>query len=665
MLQALIRSGAAQTGAPAAHEPRVVATASLIDYAPFVDGLRAIAILAVVAFHVGVPGAAGGFVGVDVFFVISGFLIINQIKQGLASGKFSILTFYAHRSLRILPPFLVMVALTDLIAAFILPTPSMAHDYVLSALTVPAMLSNIAFLLSQGYFDISAIEKPLLHTWTLSVEEQFYFFAPVLLILVFVASGRRFGPRAGLIGGLMLAVSLAGAIHPLGAHGEGAAFYLPYYRAWEFIGGGLIGGGLVAMARCLPRAVLELLGWIGLACIGGAIVTFHADMAYPSYYAALPVAGAFLVILCGLADPALTAARCLALRPMVAVGLVSYGWYLWHWPILSFLRIARMDQPSLLPDAVGAGVVAFVLACLSYRYLEQPIRRWRKSPRALRRPGRIVAGAVAACVALALVGGAGAYAAYAMNSAYVAARYQTQGRGTLDNGCEHIPRAGLPDKCFEAPSGMLLGDSHASVLEGAFARSFDALGLRLVSIAGPGCHPLAFVPTTPRQPNWGECAYKLVPFERLLATKEPLRFAIISANWGFSDQFANDLAALIARFDPRTRILLIGQVPVFPRSGLECVVLSDRYRQDRDSCVVARRTAEVAGLAEAFAATAAKFANVRYVDPLAAFCDNVTCRPFDAATVLFLDAHHVTPSGADRIYDTFKPDFLWLTGGDG
>jgi len=662
MLQVPVRPSGPEAGEPYSSGDRRAETASLTGYAPFVDGLRAVSILAVVAFHVGVPGAPGGFVGVDVFFVISGFLIINQIKAGLTAGKFSIVGFYAHRSLRILPPFLLMVVVTDVVAAFILPTPAMSWDYLPSAFSVPTMLSNVAFLLSQGYFDISAIEKPLLHTWTLSVEEQFYFFAPILLVLIFMSGGRRFGLQAGVIGGAMLALSLAGAIHPLGANGEGAAFYLPHYRAWEFIAGGLVTGGGVAAARRLPRVLLEGLGWAGLACILIAVVGFHADMKYPSYFAALPVAGAVLVILCGIVDPALTMARFLALRPMVAIGLVSYGWYLWHWPILSFLRISRVDEPALLPDSLGAGALALLLACLSYRYLEQPIRRWRRSPAGLRWPGRIVVGSLATCVMLSLLGGAGAYASYVATRAYVTTHYSTQGRGTLDDGCERVTRDGLPPQCLEGPSALLLGDSHASVLSGAFARSFEAAGVRLVSIAGPGCHPLAFVAPS-AQANWSECAHKVVPFERLLAAQPPLKFAVISANWGWSEPFAGMLIDLISKFDKNTRILLIGQVPFFPKPGLECVVLSDRWGESRDRCTVARSAAELPALRAALQSTAARFKNVRYIDPLAAFCDEVICRPFDRDTVLFTDAHHVSPSGADKIYDTFKDDFLWLVAG--
>ena len=164
-----------------------------LRYFPFIDGLRALSILAVVGCHVGLPGFAGGFVGVDIFFVISGFLIINQIKEGLEAKRFSWVTFYARRNLRILPPFIVMVLAVYLVAPFLLPNPEVYLDFIRSAVLSPVMLSNVLFYLRQGYFDISAYEKPFLHTWTLSVEEQFYLLSPILLMLIFRLGGRRFG----------------------------------------------------------------------------------------------------------------------------------------------------------------------------------------------------------------------------------------------------------------------------------------------------------------------------------------------------------------------------------------------------------------------------------------------------------------------------------------
>ncbi|HEY6255738.1 MAG TPA: acyltransferase family protein [Xanthobacteraceae bacterium] len=644
--------------------PRGTTDSSQLPYLPFVDGLRAISILAVVAYHVGAPGISGGFVGVDIFFVISGFLIINQIKAELASDRFSILSFYARRSLRILPPFLVVLAATYVAAPFILPTTAVYWDFIPSAALSPLMVSNIVFLLTQGYFDISGIEKPLLHTWTLSVEEQFYLWAPILLALVFRLGNRRFGAMAAVIGIVLGGISLAGTIAQHSSNGQNGAFYLTHWRTWEFLAGGFIGERLVSGVSRLPGVMGEAIGWIGFGSIVLAIVAFDAGMPYPSSNAVLPVAGAALIILAGLAKPGTTVPRLLSLRWLVAIGLVSYGWYLWHWPILSFIRIARLDESSLLIDGLGGGALAFALACASYRYIELPIRRWRRSSSSMKCPGRIVLGGLVACFAAAALGGSSAFVGYLSARAFLASHYGIEGRGILDNGCGRLTASTLPEHCFERPVGVILGDSHASVLFGSFAKSFDLLGLRLVSLAGPGCYPLMFAPS--EQNRLRECANRIVPFQRLLARPIPPAFVIIAANWGPDDRFSGMLSDLITEFDPeRTRILLIGQMPTFLKSSLECVVLSDRFGRNRDRCVRPRSDVEVgrAALVAPLKTMPGRFQNVRYIDPIDVFCDQTTCRPFKDDDVFYEDTHHVLPGGADRIYDAFEGDFRWLAGG--
>jgi peptidoglycan/LPS O-acetylase OafA/YrhL len=636
------------------------------DYLAFVDGLRAISILAVVAFHVGVPGVSGGFVGVDIFFVISGFLIINQIRGELESDQFSILSFYARRSLRILPPYLIMLMVAYVMAPFFLATPGISLDFVLAATLSPLMVSNILFDLSQGYFDISGIDKPLLHTWTLSVEEQFYLAAPILLALVFRIGNRRFGTLAAVLGIVLGAVSLAGAIvktHSGG--GTNAAFYLAQWRAWEFVAGGLIGGHLVSVAGRLPRVVVDIIGWVGLGGIAVAVAAFDARTPYPSSNAVLPVAGAALVILCGLVQPTAALTRLLSSRVPVGIGLVSYGWYLWHWPILSFMRIARLGESSIVLDGLGAGLLAFVLACISYRYVEQPIRRWRKSPGILERPDRIVRYAAAACMASAVLGGLSALGGYLSTKSYLDSHYGIEGRGVLDNGCRLLTSSIIPDHCLEGKIGIILGDSHADALFGSFARSFDNVGVRLTSLARGGCNPLLFAPSIREHNRTHGCANLIDPFERLLARPTPVAFVIITGAWDYGDENAKLLSELISQFDPaRTRVLLIGPVPKFPRSSLDCVALSDRSGGNRERCVRPRAdvAAVRAAIVDVLASMPGRFQNVRFLDPIDIFCDELVCRPFEGDAVFFEDERHVLPRGADRIYDAFESDFVWLAG---
>ena len=205
-------------------------------------------------------------------------------------------------------------------------------EFLPSAIFAPLMFTNVVFFLNQGYFDISGIEKPLLHTWTLSVEEQFYFVVPILLVLIFRLGNHRFGRLAAAMGIVVAALSLTGAIAQTSMTGRNAAFYLSHLRAWEFVAGGFIGAQSASAVRRLPRIIIELVGWAGAVCIALAIGQFNSMMPYPSFNAVLPVAGAALVILCGTANSQATVTRILSLRWFAAIGLVSYSWYLWHWP---------------------------------------------------------------------------------------------------------------------------------------------------------------------------------------------------------------------------------------------------------------------------------------------------------------------------------------------
>jgi len=630
-------------------------------YLDFVDGLRAVAILAVVGFHTELPGFGGGFVGVDVFFVISGFLIINQIRSDLEADRFSILSFYARRCLRILPPMIAMLVAVFCVAPFILPTPRVYFDFAISSLVSPTVASNIYFFLKQGYFDLAASQKPLLHTWTLAVEEQFYFFAPVLLMGVFYFDKRKFGLLALTVALLLAAASLAGAVLDTTTINRNPAFYLMHWRAWEFIAGGVLTAAIPALRRA-PNIVIELLGLAGLAAIVFATMHYDSRMAYPSWRAIVPVAGASLFILAGLTERRIVAAQVLGLRFFTAIGLVSYGWYLWHWPILSLMRIHRFGEASLLPDLVGGGAVALLLAWLSSRYLEQPIRAWGRRQIGRKKAGPIVAGGVAACLGTALMAGVIGFAGYSRIESNVASRYGVEGHGVLDNGCRIFTSSHIPQHCLTGDVALLLGDSHADALSGSFTRTFAAQKITLVSLARGGCSPLWFAPSQ-RKANLGHGCTNLVgPFEQLLALPKPLTAVVIDSTWVTPLISSALLEELVSQFDRRTRVLVIGPVPLFRTSSLDCIVLSDRQGDSRDRCIRARSevVAERKDSVKALRTLTGRFDNVRFVDPIDLFCDATTCRPFKGDQVFYLDDGHVTPLGAEYIHDAFAGDFRWL-----
>jgi peptidoglycan/LPS O-acetylase OafA/YrhL len=341
-------------------------------YRPDIDGLRAVAVTSVVAYHAGLGWIKGGFVGVDIFFVISGYLIGSLIYQEIRAGGFSIARFYERRAKRILPALFGVLLFCYAAGLLLLPWSEMRH-LVRAALATILSSSNVLFWLTSDYFAPLAELNTLLMTWSLGVEEQFYLLFPLLMLLL-----RRFSAKVQYIAiSCMVATSLAMSIFGT-AYNPTAAFFLLPTRAWELGAGVLLaiyeinrweinrGARKSRMSR-LTRDVCSLTGFI-LICL--AVCLLNASVRFPGYAALLPVAGALLIIAArkGVIN------RLLSLRPLVFIGLVSYSWYLWHWPLLSF---ARNVAPAGIPVQTGVCIAAisFGLAVLSYKFIEQPFRR--------------------------------------------------------------------------------------------------------------------------------------------------------------------------------------------------------------------------------------------------------------------------------------------------
>ena len=339
-------------------------------YRPEIDGLRAIAVAAVILFHAGFALFGGGFVGVDVFFVISGFLITSIIVEELKTGHFSVLRFYERRARRILPAlFTVMAACVPF--AYRLLSPDDLKDFAQSLAAICLFASNVLFWGESGYFDTQAELKPLLHTWSLAVEEQFYVVFPLLLLAAW-RLGR--GVLLALIGAIAVA-SLFTSVDEV-RNFPSAAFYLLPSRAWQLLVGAL--ASLVAdrwppatLRQPAVRLANEAVGWGGMAMIVLALFLFDERASFPGLNAALPTLGTALVLL-GASDRT-SLGQMLAWRPLVGLGLISYSAYLWHQPLFAFTKHALLaDLPTDL--AIVLCAVTIVLACLSWRYVEQPFR---------------------------------------------------------------------------------------------------------------------------------------------------------------------------------------------------------------------------------------------------------------------------------------------------
>jgi peptidoglycan/LPS O-acetylase OafA/YrhL len=338
------------------------------QYRPDIDGLRAIAVLLVLAYHAFPEAMPGGFIGVDIFFVISGFLITGIIARELEQQRFSLAGFYARRIRRIFPALIVVLCVT-LVLGWLWMLPAAYAQLSADVFASAAFFSNIALLLQSGYFDIESGKKPLLHLWSLGIEEQFYLFWPLILML---AARLRLGilAVACVIGLASFALNVA-----LIGSDPVATFYLPFTRAWELLAGATLACGWNRVSQ--TDAASNLRAAIGLALIAVAAGVLDPHRAFPGWWAILPVGGAMLL----LSAPAAWGCRHVLANPaMVRIGLISYPLYLWHWPLLVFLAIIKFAPLTLLERGLIVGL-SFVLAWLTYRFVEIPFRFGRPSPR--------------------------------------------------------------------------------------------------------------------------------------------------------------------------------------------------------------------------------------------------------------------------------------------
>jgi peptidoglycan/LPS O-acetylase OafA/YrhL len=335
-------------------------------YRPDIDGLRAIAIVPVVLFHADLPGFGGGFIGVDVFYVISGYLITRIIVDEIdETGSFSFIKFYERRVRRLFPALAVMMAVTSVIAFFVL-LPVALENYGKSAVAASLFSANFFFWKTSGYFGPAADRLPLLHTWSLAVEEQFYLLFPPFLIFVTRWSKKAVVPAIVIGAVLSLAANvLATSHHPFDT------FYLPQYRAWELDLGALITLGVFpSVTNAVARTGLAALG---LGMIAWSILFYSTATPYPGIAAVLPCAGAALLIHSGQSGPSPIRAL-LSLPLLVGIGLISYSLYLWHWPLIVFAKYASFYGLSLAMR-LSLVTIAVVLAAISWRFVEMPIRR--------------------------------------------------------------------------------------------------------------------------------------------------------------------------------------------------------------------------------------------------------------------------------------------------
>lgn len=606
-------------------------------YRPDVDGLRAVAVLSVVAFHAFPDRLPGGYVGVDIFFVISGFLITTIILKSLSAGSFSFGEFYARRVKRIFPA-LIVVLVTCYALGWFLLLPDEYKQLGKHISGGAGFISNFLLWKESGYFDSAADSKPLLHLWSLGIEEQFYIVWPLML---FFAWKRRVSLFFVIVA--ILAASFVLNVLTIGADAV-ATFYSPATRFWEL----MVGGALAYRYFHEPPSAAngDFKSVVGLGLIAVAIVALDKHSAFPGWWAALPTIGALLLISSG--PGAWVNRRVLSNPVMVWFGLISFPLYLWHWPLLSLLRIA--GEPSR-ETRVGAVLASIALAYITYRLVEKPIRFGRHSTAK-------VAGLCFLMIGIGLAG----YFTY-LREGFLwrfppliqeVGRFQYDPRKDYREGsCFLRPEQDQTQfgSCLGAARIFLWGDSHAAQLYPGLEK---ALG-KVAQFTKSGCPPLlgADVRGHPLCKAVNDHVFDLI------VKHKPDR-VIVAGAWAAAGAHDWKLVAttlLELKKAGVRRIDLVGPVPHW-KSGLPRTVITYLRRNPVDE-LPARMTfgldAKALQIDQEMQAYAARY-GVGYVSAIKILCDSAGCLTrtgADVASLTAFDYAHLTAAGSEYLGSRF------------
>jgi peptidoglycan/LPS O-acetylase OafA/YrhL len=541
---------------------------NLPDYRPDIDGLRAVAVLAVILFHAGVPALGGGYVGVDVFFVISGYLITGILLRSLQAGRHTIAGFYERRIRRIFPALFVVIAASAVAACALLLADELSN-FGHSVLATSLFFANYHFMADTGYFAAPAATKPLLHMWSLAVEEQFYVVFPLLVAAVWKLARRHL---LSVVITLALA-SLAYALW-LMRHSPDQAFYSAPARAWELLAGAVVAIAMHQGLRPAGAALATPLAALALLGVLAPIVLYTEATPFPGLAALAPVLGTACLIY-AMATPGNPVARLLACQPMRFVGLISYSLYLWHWPIFVFYKAWRVAPVGALESALLVAAT-FAAAIASWRWVERPFRGHAAGPTPATPQRRVLGTGLTTMALSAAVGGA------LLLSKGWPQRFEPEVGLILQAGLDE-PRLPLcavePDdagptrgRCTLGTPGVaqsfaLWGDSHAEALAPAVEAAALQAGVGgVISVRG-GCPPLVGV----RQMREGfrDCADRAERFLRELAGMPEVKTVLIAARWSLYAEgvrFRGEAGHVVYIADePAATPSLAGNAQVFER----------------------------------------------------------------------------------------------------
>lgn len=676
------------SGAAAALAPLSESGPAPIDrssYRADIDGLRALAVLPVVLYHAGL-GMTGGFVGVDVFFVISGFLITALIQKDLEQGRFSLAEFFERRIRRIFPALFALIGASFVAGGLVLMPPEFTN-FAESAITTALFSSNILFFSEAGYFDSEALAKPLLHTWSLAVEEQYYILFPLLLMALRSVSRQRLLVIVALLWSASFAVScFASSAYPE------AGFYLMPMRFWELATGVML--AIIGTRLKLAQGASAVAAAAGMAMILVAIFTFDEATAFPGPAALLPCAGALLILLAGLTPN--PASRGLAAGPFVFIGKISYSLYLWHWPLLVFAqyRLGRLLGPA---EALGLVAVSIVLAFLSYRYVEQPFRTRRLlAGRKALFAGAFAAVGVTVAGSLLVMINDGVPARLSPEVQRIYSSAERTGRFTTDacfadsdgNGASPADiRAGrlciIGSAQGAAPSFLLWGDSHAGAILPALEKLAEEQNQRGYFVGRSSCVPLIEYPiSSSNSGNQQRCREANLAVLDLIRSRQ-IKTVFLVGRWprevldaelGNEGIFfdpkqtyaVRDRSAVVRRGLDRTlaalaasgtRAVVVQDVPEVGYHVPHALALAEMRGVDVELGPSLRTVEKRQRTTRSLVSEMAARHGAAVIDPLPGMCGSGRCKVQERGVLLYADEDHLSVAGAVRLAPLFRPWF--------
>ena len=653
-----------------------------MKYQPHIDGLRALAVVLVLFFHLEFEPFTGGFIGVDVFYVISGFLITSIIKNDLELGRFSLKRFYMRRARRLLPAVFFTVAVCFVVAGFLF-TPFHYQSFANSAISAILAVSNIQFWYESDYFDISARVKPLLHTWSLSVEWQFYLIWPSMLILFFAAKKRWFPPIAiGFMGVLSLWVTLSfqdgevllpgfGEWIKLTFSGPTTTFYHFPFRIFEFA----IGASLIWIPRPNPAKGLSgLLLAVGIGMIVYSAVVFDEYTLFPSYNALVPAVGAALAILAGSAHYLGTVLR----NPInIYIGQISYSVYLVHWPLIVFSEYLFFRKLTLV-ESLSVGLASLVIGALMYRYIELPFHKGkaldRFSPRI--RPLLVTACALVIIVPSLAVSTSNGWTwridQESQSGAYDATAYHKEQYGGAGFEVNKVIRMGSNG----APAFMIFGDSHALHYAHGLSLFLKRNSASALGLFDHGCF---IAPKITRFLNTIEdktcsdeyekvraslegnnipiiISYFWMGYQNIIGPKngEPVKFPTEKE---YVEYLLSEISKIKADVGKNRKIVIVGQVPgTGPRGSVtDCILRSNISKY---FCVSGFDYPEEKSRGYRVNKVIMEYASKNdliYLDPQSKLCSDNICSSIIDDQIMYSDPIHLSKSGSAYVVDKFLP----------